>query len=409
MCLMRHDRYPRVLLLAAAAAVPTLTLMPPAQAVTARTALPVARAADDKPVELPALRGRIGPDEDCTGPSAVTAEAEPWTRRALGLSRSWQLSRGAGVPVAVVDTGVGTAVPALAGRVEAADDAGQDCVGHGSFAAGLIAAAPTPGTGVTGVAPQARVLAVRGTDMRGRSTGATVAAGIRAAVDGGARVIYVGQALLDGRAELTAAVAHATERDVLVVAPAAPDTAPVDGATHRPDTTARPYFPAFVPQVLSVVDHGVDGNRPSNAPDAFAPDLSAPGDAVVGGGPKGSGHYIGSGSSLAAAHTAGVAALVRGRYPQLSAAEVARRLVAAAYPADTPRLDPYASLTAVLDGSPAKAPQAAEAHMTPDAPKSPRTKALAITGVAGVLGLLVLGAVAVIPRGRARGWRAADR
>ncbi|MGI5404627.1 S8 family serine peptidase [Streptomyces sp. CA-135486] len=404
---MRHDRYPRVLLLAAAAAVPTLTLVPPAEAVTARAALPVARAADDKPVELPAMRGRIGPDEDCTGPSPVTAEAEPWTRRALGLSRSWQLSRGAGVPVAVVDTGVGTELPALAGRVEAAGDAGQDCVGHGSFAAGLIAAAPTPGSGVTGVAPQARVLAVRGTDLRGRSTGATVAAGIRSAVDGGARVVYVGQALLDGRAELTAAVAHATERDVLVVAPAAPDTAPVDAVTHRPDTTARPYFPAFVPQVLSVVDHGLDGSRPANAPGAFAPDLSAPGDAVVGGGPKGSGHFIGSGSSLAAAHAAGVAALVRARYPQLSAAEVARRLVAAAYPADTPRLDPYASLTAVLDGRPAKAPRAAEAHMTPHSPRGPRTKALVIAGAAGVLGLLVLGAVAVIPRGRARGWRAA--
>lgn len=407
MCLMRHDRYPRVLLLAAAAAIPSLTLMPPAHAVTHVVATGVPAA--DEPVELPALRSRMGQDENCTGPSPVTAEAEPWTRRALGLSRSWQLSQGAGVTVGVVDTGVGAALPALAGRVEAPGHAGQDCVGHGSFAAGLIAAAPRPGTGVSGVAPQARVLAVRGTDQRGTGTGATVAAGIRAAVDGGARVVYVGQALLDGRAELTAAVAHATERDVLVVAPAAPDTAPKDAATGRPDTTPRPYFPAFIPQVLSVADHGQDGNRPSNAPGVFAPDLSAPGDGVVGVGPKGEGHFIGSGSSLAAAHTAGVAALVRARHPKLSAAEVARRLVAAAYPADTPRLDPYASLTAVLGGRAAKAPQVAEAHMTPDAPKGPRTKALVIAAAAGGFGLLVIGAVAVIPRDRARGWRAADR
>ena len=52
-----------------------------------------------------------------------------------------RLADGGGVTVGVVDSGVGTAIPALGGRVTAVGDAGTDCVGHGSFAAGLIAAA----------------------------------------------------------------------------------------------------------------------------------------------------------------------------------------------------------------------------------------------------------------------------
>ncbi|MEK8145866.1 S8 family serine peptidase [Streptomyces sp. M10(2022)] len=65
-------------------------------------------------------------------------------------------------------------------------------------------------------------------------------------------------------------------------------------------------------------------------------DLAAPGDAVVGIGPKGSGHYIGSGSSLAAANVAGAAALVRARYPKMTADEVSRQLTSAAYPPRRP-------------------------------------------------------------------------
>ncbi|NED92643.1 S8 family serine peptidase, partial [Streptomyces sp. SID11233] len=72
---------------------------------------------------------------------------------------------------------------------------------------------------------------------------------------------------------------------------------------------------------LAVTDYGPDGERPSNAPPVSGADLAAPGDAVVSIGPKGSGHFIGSGASFAAAHVAGAAAQVRARYPQLKAAE----------------------------------------------------------------------------------------
>ncbi|MGW0584244.1 S8 family serine peptidase, partial [Streptomyces sp. NPDC002920] len=118
-------------------------------------ALPVvaggpALAADE--VGLPAVGSVLPAGGACVQPSTERATDDPWTRQALGLTRVWQFSRGAGVTVAVVDTGVGTAAPALSGRVTAVGEAGTDCVGHGTFAAGLIAAAPQDGTGVAGLA-----------------------------------------------------------------------------------------------------------------------------------------------------------------------------------------------------------------------------------------------------------------
>jgi subtilisin family serine protease len=395
-----------------AAVASLLTIAPNAAAAQPQRHPPAAVTADD-PVALPSVRGVLGDGEKCAAASGETARAEPWTRSAMSLSRAWQLSTGEGTLVGVVDTGVSTAVPALQGRVTVVGPAGTDCVGHGSFAAGLIAAAPRPGSGVSGVAPQTRVLAVRGTDERGRTDGKTLAAAIRQAVDGGARVVYVAKAVLDGRDELTSAVAYAARRDVLVVAPVAPDTAPpkAGGTGRELDPTARPYFPAFVPQVLSVVDHGPDLTRPKDAPAPFAADLSAPGDAVVSVGPKGEGHYIGSGSSYAAAHVAGAAALIRARDPKLSATATAARLVSTAYPADVPRLDPYAALTAVKGDAVAAAGPVPRVHIEPvrDTAGASRTRAV-VVAAAVLLGVLVLAGVAVVvPRGRARAWRAAGR
>ncbi|MFF4172328.1 S8 family serine peptidase [Streptomyces sp. NPDC001744] len=371
-------------------------------------AAPVPAVAADS-VELPVVPAVLAPGEPCTGASEETAREAPWTRQALGLKRAWSLADGGGVTVGVVDTGVGTAVPALAGRVTAVGDAGKDCVGHGSFAAGLIAAAPGDGVGVAGIAPAARVLAVRGTDERGAVTPDLLARGIRAAVDGGAKVVYVGRVVPDGKEVLTAAVTYARQHDVLVVAPFAPDALPRDRATGGTVPPAPWYWPAAAPGVLTVMDYGPDGTRPKNAPRTAGADLAAPGDAVVSVGPGGAGHFIGSGSSFAAAHVAGAAALVRSRHPDMTAAQVSRQLVTAAYPALPPRLDTYAALTAVLTDGRGALPGAPPVRIPPRAPSQPRERALLVAGAGGALVLLVAGAAVVIPRGRARGWRPAGR
>lgn len=356
-------------------------------------------------VELPAVTSVLASDAPCAKASTKKAEDATWSRATLGLGRAWELSQGAGVTVAVVDSGVGTDIPALSGRVTAVGDAGEDCVGHGSFAAGLIAAAPGKGVGVAGVAPGARILAVRGAQPRGETTAATLAAAIRTAVDKGAEVIYVGRVLATGKAELTKAAAYAAEHDALVVAPVGPDFLPRDRNTGGTVEPAPWYWPASAPGVLSVIDYGPDGKRPDSAPALDGADLAAPGDAVVSVGPKGSGHYIGSGSSLAAAHVAGAAALVRARYPEMSAAEVARQLTVAAYPSDTPRVDPYAAVSSLLTDKQGATPKPAAAHVPPAASAEPRQRALIIVGAAGGLVLLVAAGAVLIPRGRARGWR----
>ncbi|MGW1274796.1 S8 family serine peptidase, partial [Streptomyces sp. NPDC002491] len=122
-------------------------------------------AAPEDPVKLPVLASRLPAGASCTGESATVAEAVPWEQVSLQLARTRQSAAGAragaGVKVAVVDTGVSLGAPALAGRVTAVGGAGRDCVGHGTFVASLIAAAPVDGVGFSGAAGRARIVAVR--------------------------------------------------------------------------------------------------------------------------------------------------------------------------------------------------------------------------------------------------------
>jgi hypothetical protein len=270
-------------------------------------------------------------------------------------------------------------------------------VGHGSFVAGILAAGPLTGVGFTGVAPGARVLAVRGTDERGNATASSVAAGVRAAVDNGANVVEVSLALSSGSDGLASAVAYARSRDVLVVAPAVPDTAPVSGTGDQ--AAPRDYWPAAYPGVLSVLDFGATGGRPSGAPVPRSVKLAGPGDQVVGPAPRGGGDLVGTGSSAASAFVAGAAALVRSYRPELSARQVSERLIATAYPAAVPRVDPYAAVTGELrTGTPAQlSGPPAVALPAPSSADGAMLRAGVMTG-AVLSALLVLAATAAARR-----------
>lgn len=183
-----------------------------------------------------------------------------------GFSQAWNTTRGAGVKVAVIDTGVDTTVPDLAGAVTDGTDVsgvgtpdGRTPVGeneeHGTMVASLLAGRGTgPDSGVIGVAPEASVLAVSvafGTSDSTVSNDAQIAEAIRWSVDNGADVINMSltRNTLSWPRSWDDAFLYAFENDVVVVA----------AAGNRGSGTTEVGAPATIPGVLTVA--GVDRNR----------------------------------------------------------------------------------------------------------------------------------------------------
>lgn len=345
----------------------------------------------------------------CTPASKEQAKKQDWSRQRLDLDRLHRHTTGSGVTVALISTGVDPGAGGLDGRVTAQGQAADDCVGQGTFLAGLIAGAGGPTPRLAGVAPGAKILALRGTDRRGQPDPALVTAAVRAATTAKADVIAVAVALPRKDTALTRAVAEARKAGAVVVASATPEPPSRGSADEIP---SRTYWPAGEPGVLAVADMLPAGARPDGALPTEGIDLAAPGAGVVSGGPRGKGHYLGGGVAVATAYTAGAAAAVRATHPEASADAVARRLTATAYPADIPQLDAYAAVTTVLGdtGAPVGgAERAAEPVAVRDTSDSDRATGRAVLfvllGSAGVLSLLWAGFA--LSRARARGWRPA--
>jgi type VII secretion-associated serine protease mycosin len=362
------------------------------------------------PDQLPKITPRLASGSGCVPASTLTVDATPWPVRMLRPESAWRLSQGDGVTVAVVDTGVdATRVPALAGRVDPGVDvvnpgnAGTDCIGHGTFVAGLVAAASQAGSPFAGIAPHARILAIRATDAVGNTNAAVLAAGIRAAVDRHATVITVSPGVPVADDGLHQAVRYAVEHGALVVAPST-----VDGASQP-----GPSYPAGFPETLAV--GGIDANGARSEPAGARVDLVAPATSVVSVGPGGDGHFTGTGASLAAAFVAGTAALVTTYHPGLSVAGLVSRLKASAYRvgAAVPDpeygygiVDPAGAVGALLpaQGTPTGAPASA-LRMPPVVGQPERPVAFTVAG--GLLAVLALVGVGLLvrPSGRRRAWR----
>lgn len=359
-------------------------------------------------------------DQRCSAPSPTISHTVPWTHERLAPQRVWPLTNGAGVIVAVIDTGVDAAVPQLAGHVLAGVDvvngggtANQDCYGHGTFVAGLIAAQPLPGSGVVGIAPGVQILPIRQANNVNDGSAATLAASIRAAVRGGAKVINISASSFVPSADVRAAVVEATAADVLLVASAA-------NAAQSGNPIA---YPAAYPEVIAVGAIGPDGARSDFSEVGDYLDLVAPGTDVVSLSRGGNGHLMDSGTSYATAFVTGVAALVRAYHPRLRAAQVKHRIEQTADHPGTalpdPKMgwgavNPYNAVTAVLPEEASiaagrAAPAPAITIVTPAAPDTTQRdaaldfalRAVAVTAVGGLLAYL-------IPRGVRRRWHSVD-
>jgi hypothetical protein len=263
--------------------------------------------------------------------------------RQIGVPAAWKVTRGKGVTVAVLDTGVDPTAPDLTGQVVTGADyvAGLDPKGyqpplvHGTYVASLIAGhgqGPGDQMGVLGVAPAARILSVRVIPDDSEPGHAAynqepkyadaVGDGIYYAVRRyGANVINLSLGSQQATAYERAAIAFAISHGVVVVASA---------GNNGTSSAFAPYvYPASFTGVISVAAVNPAGARAPFSEQNSSVVISAPGVDVIGAGPRG--EYVNAvGTSPAAAFVTGVAALILAKYPGLPPAMVEQAIITSA-------------------------------------------------------------------------------
>ncbi|MBY0286456.1 MAG: type VII secretion-associated serine protease mycosin [Mycobacteriaceae bacterium] len=378
----------------------------------------------------------------------------------LNLSGAWKYSRGDGQLVAVLDTGVrpGPRLPNVdpGGDFVETTDGLVDCDGHGTLVAGLIAGQPGD-DGFSGVAPGARILSIRSTSARyaPRDSGedpvtarvaldvATLARAVVRAADLGARVINISAVTClpanktVDQTELGAALRYAAvDKDAVIIAATGNNKAGLNPGSACPSNPlsdpGRPEDPRnwagvteisipswwqqYVLSVGSLNSSGTASNFTMAGPWVG---IAAPGENITsvgnadGGGlanalPSDQGELFPLNSaSFAAAYVSGVAALVRSRFPELTAGQVVERLTAGAQGAarapsnltGAGLVDAVASLTwdvsAASDVAGEPQPKPIAAPPQPAPPEStPRTVAFVGTGVLALVAAVTAGIAA---------------
>jgi type VII secretion-associated serine protease mycosin len=255
---------------------------------------------------------------------------------------AWRVTRGAGVTVAVIDSGSSPEHPALVGKVRSGRDfvveAGRrlpdgigglrpgqcDEFGHGTVIAGIIAGRETSSGGYrfAGIAPEATILPVRvlldDTVLFDATLSGRIASAIRWAVDeGDADVLNLSLTTVPTSA-LRNAIRHAVDSGVVVVAAAG--NAGESGGIQV-------AYPAAYDGVIGVAGVDPDDHRVPSSSVGEHVDVAGPGKDIFGPAPRGDGYvYVEAGTSFATAYVSGVAALVRAHEPGLTPAQVLERI-----------------------------------------------------------------------------------
>jgi type VII secretion-associated serine protease mycosin len=267
---------------------------------------------------------------------------QQWVLGMLDAEAAWQVTKGAGVTVAVIDSGVNPHVSDLAGSVITGPDytgvttspASKNWGVHGTWMASLIAGHGHEGgfSGVIGVAPEARILSIRVIPDRGDPhyhryerepetvIQQSLADGIRYAVTHGAQVISMSIGYSSPSATVRAELQQAYDHGVVVLASAGNSGGPSDRDGEAPES-----FPANYPGVISVGAVNQSGAVAGFSSDNLSVQVAAPGVSVPAQGRDGQ-YWLVSGTSPACALVAGVAALIKSRYPRLAPDLVASAL-----------------------------------------------------------------------------------
>jgi subtilisin family serine protease len=270
---------------------------------------------------------------------------------AIGAQEAWKQSHGDGVIVAVLDSGVQLNHPDLAANLwtNPAEVAGNgkdddsngyvddvyganmftdngnvsDDEGHGTHVAGIVAARAGNGIGGSGLAPNARIMAVKVLDANRSGNSSLLASGIRYAIDEGARILNVSINGDGTSSDLTAALHYASEKGATIVASAGNNSRNLDLTPSYPASSAEP-------SVLSVTATDEGGGIVGFANRGLrSVDLAAPGDTILSTA-RGSGYETRSGTSMAAPYVSGALALLSAARPDMSEAALRGALLASA-------------------------------------------------------------------------------
>lgn len=393
-----------------------------------------------------------------SGSPGETVERVSWGQARMRFDELHRLATGTGQRVAVIDTGVAPH-PRFENRLIGGGDyivggpngrdGLADCDGHGTLVAGIIGASRDPDTGFMGIAPDAEILAIRqsstffevpGVDpslpdrpQKSIAPGDTrsLALAIMRAIDKGATVINISEAACFASAfdqvnapDLQAAVHFATSRDIVVVAAAGNLGGVGCSAPNLPHqlpvmVSSPGWFDDDVLTVGAVQENGVPAEFSLAGPWV---DVSGPGTDITSLDPaspegnltnqtqnkEGELNLI-QGTSFSTPYVAGLAALIKERFPGITAREVMHRIKETAQQAAGPEgrddflghgmIDPVAALTAVVpplgnaaeDEAPA---QGALENLTPQPVRDPQPARIAVIGTgSGLLALAVTGFV----------------
>ncbi|MFD3309163.1 type VII secretion-associated serine protease mycosin [Streptomyces sp. NPDC058694] len=359
-----------------------------------------------------------------TAAHADGIRAKQWALDAMHTREAWQTTKGEGITVAVLDTGVDDEHPDLEGNVLT----GKDMVGfgagrgdrpwarHGTAMAGIIAGhghGVGDADGVMGIAPEAKILPVRviledGDSARGKARntrGNALAEGIRWAADHDADVINLslGDDSKSAHPEASedAAVQYALKKGSVVVA----------SAGNGGEKGDHISYPAAYPGVIAATAVDRYGTRASFSTRRWYATVSAPGVDVVIADPDRK-YYEGWGTSAASAFVSGAVALIKAAHPGLSPAQIKQLLEDTARDAPTGGrddsrgfgfVDPAAAIKAGADLKPEGLKAAAHNNKYfgkgPDAAKEDSPTSAWVGPLAGSTGGVLLVVAIILWRG----------
>ncbi|MET1021683.1 MAG: S8 family serine peptidase [Arthrobacter sp.] len=327
--------------------------------------------------------------------AAPAAYADEWRDKEYwlaesGITKAWEVSKGANVKVAVIDRGVDGLHPDLAGVLAGGVDVsgagspdGRKSIGakpeHGTLVATMLAgrghqpagstAKPSPSPnagpsvgpdGIVGVAPEAQLISVStwlgSENPGGKSDQDQIPQAVRWAVDNGARVINIslGSTSPEWPQSWDAAFLYAEQKDVVIVA----------AAGNRGGGNVQVGAPATIPGVLTVAGLNRKGNASiDSSSQGISIGVAAPAENLIGGLPGG-GYAEWAGTSGATPIVAGVATLIRSKWPEMSASQVINRIVSTAKDAGAPGKDPLYGF-GILDAEAALKADVPEARTNP--------------------------------------------